>query len=170
MKFYTLIAIMASATLAISYFFPPLLALLVILIGLSLTKRQALLYAFIVGFVSYVLTTQLISLTNVLFLPFIMFILKQFETFIFGGKLTDGCLSKPFKFRNLRLASMSFILVFLANMSSEIIYGLTIGDVLSQILLGFLISFIGALMTAVIVFLVGIPLLKRLNKLYLKLE
>ena len=170
MKFYTLIAVMASATLSISYFFPPLLALLVILIGLSLTKRQALLYALIVGFVSYVLTTQIITLTNVFFLPLIIFILKQFETFIFGGKLSDGCLSKPNKFRNLRLASMSFILVFLANMSSEIIYGLTIGDVFSQILLGFLISFIGALITSVIVFLVGIPLLKRLNKLYLKME
>lgn len=170
MKFYTLIAVLAALTITFGYFFPPLMVYLVIVIGLSLHFKQALIYSLVVGLVTYLVSSNPIVFANVFLLPTMIVLIRQLEPFIFGGRLSKGCLSRTNKINMFYFAIISFILVFISNIISEIIFGLINQTIIASLLAGIIPSFIGAFVVSILIAFSGIPLLKRLNKLYFHLE
>ena len=170
MKFYTLVAVLAAMTIAIGYFFPPLMIFLIIIIGLSLLLKQSIAYALVVWLVSYLLQSNPIVIINIVLLPLIVISLKLMEPVIFTGYLKKGCLSRTRKRNHLLFAIVSFLIVFISNMISELIYGIITQTILASLLAGIIPSIIGAIIVSILIGFIGIPLLKRLNKLYYKFE
>lgn len=170
MKFYTLIAVLAAMTIAIGYFFPPIMIFLIIIIGLSLLFKQSLPYAFIVGLVSYLIQSNPIVIINIVLLPLIVISMKLMEPIIFGGFLSKGCLSATKRRHHVVFAITSFFIVFISNMISELTYGILNQTVLASLIAGIIPSVVGAMIVSLLVGFIGILLLKRLNKLYFQLE
>lgn len=65
-----------------------------IILSLSLRKYEALILGGVVGFLMWLTNMQTLTALNIIFLPLIALFLKLFEKLIYGGRLSEGCLTR----------------------------------------------------------------------------
>jgi hypothetical protein len=169
-KEFALYSIFSALVVTFYLIFPPLYLLVFTVFILSLNKKNALLFGLVTGIITGIIDPKILAFSNIFWLPMIALGLKIFEVFIYGGKLNDGCLSKPRKYIGFRLGLITFILIALANIGSEIIASI-IQD------LGYLYIFVSmpfalllALGSGIIIGFVGVPLQKRVSKVMYQLS
>jgi len=169
-KEFVLYSVFSALVVAIYLLLPPLYLLVFTIIVLSLDMKSALLLGLITGIITGIVHPKFLTFTNAIWLPLIAFGLKIFEQFIYGGKLKDGCLSKPNKYMGLRLGFVSFIFIFLANLGSEVIASIIQNLGFLYVILSLPMALGLALVTSIIIGFIGIPLQKRLSKLIYQLN
>jgi hypothetical protein len=169
-KQISLIAMMAAITLSIYMIISPIYLIFFVLAVISLKSYEAYLFSIVIGFLTYILSGQIITLSNIIWLPIIVFFLKHFEGYIYGGKLSDGCLSNPSRHHHGRLAFITFIAVLIANLGSEII-AMFIQDLgIEALILSSPIWIGGAILNAIFIGFIGIQTQRRISKTFLKLR
>ncbi len=172
-KQISLIAVLAALVVGLNLIpYTSFVALSVfIILSLSLRKYEAMILGGVVGFVMWLTNMQLLTALNIVFLPLIALFLKLFEKFIYGGYLSEGCLTSSTKpIHYVKLGLISFLLVLIPNLISEVIYASVIEGSFVNFLGGLPFALGGAALTGLVVGLIGIPLQMRLNKLYFLLK
>ncbi len=172
-KQISLIAVLAALVVGLNLIpYTSFVALSVfIILALSLRRYEAMILGLVVGFVMWLTNMQVLTALNIVFLPLIALSLKLLEKFIYGRKLSDGCLTRANKpLTSVKLGLVSFILVLIPNIASELIYAGVIVNNFDNFLGGLPFAIGGALLTGLIVGLIGIPLQLRLNKAYFLLN
>lgn len=172
-KQISLIAVLAALVVGLNLIpYVSLVALAVfIVLSLSLRKYESIILGVVVGFVMWLTNMQIVTALNIIFLPLIALSLKLLEKFIYGGYLSEGCLTsraKPIAY--VKLGLVSFVLILIPNLLSEVISALIVEGGFANFLGGLPFALGGAALSGLIVGLVGIPLQLRLNKLYLRLN
>jgi hypothetical protein len=169
-KQISLVAMMAALTVAIYALLSPLYLVFFIIAILSLKPFEAYIFAIVLGLLTYLVSGRIETVTNLVWLPFIVLILKQFESFIYGGKLADGCLSNPSTHHHGRLALITLFAILVANLGSEIIAMLVQELGVEYLLASSPIWIGGAVVNALIIGLTGIQSQRRLSKIFHKLH
>lgn len=172
-KQISLIAVLAALVVGLNLIpYTSFVALSVfIILSLSLRKYEAMILGVVVGFLMWLTNMQILTALNIVLLPLIALFLKVFEKFIYSRYLSEGCLTRANKPINyLKLGFISFVLVLITNLISELIYAVVIADNFANFLGGLPFALGGAFLTGVSVSLIGIPLQMRLNKLYFLLN
>jgi hypothetical protein len=169
-KQIALIGLFAAVSVVLGLMFAPLMVVMVLIVGLSLTKRDAIIFGFVTGVLFWLLESQLFAVTNIILFPLMIVSLRLLEQPIFGRELKKGGLHKPKHRSFIYLGVSSFILVLLANTVAEILVGLSLGTVISYVLASVPVIVVGAAITSLLMGIVGIPLIQRLNKLLWMIE
>jgi hypothetical protein len=169
-KQLTLIALLSAATLALNIALPWIYLIFFILLILSLRVRESIILGFIVGLLTFIISGKVLTLTNIFWLPMIVVFFKPNEVFIYGNKLSEGCLSRPMKHIALRLFLISLVSISIANIGSEVV-SMWLFDSGWMYVFGSLpIALGGALINAIIIGFIGLPVQQRFSKLLYQLN
>lgn len=169
-KQLSLVALLSAATLALNIVLPWIYLIFFILLILSLRLRESIMIGFIVGLLTFIISGKVLALTNIFWLPMIVVIFKSSEVFIYGNKLSEGCLSRPMKHIAFRLFLISMISITIANIGSEMI-SMWLFDLGWIYVLGSLpIALGGALANAILIGFIGLPVQQRFSKLLYQLN
>jgi hypothetical protein len=163
-KSIALIALLSALTLVFNLLFPLLMVFMFILISMTVKLREAIVLGAVIGVLSYLITGQILALTNVVLLPLIAIVLFRLETFIYGIPLNKGCHSNSISSR-LKLGLVVFSIVLIANLLSESLAALMINGGIAYLIASFPVAFIGALFNAILIGLIGIYIQLRLQKI-----
>lgn len=169
-KQLTLVALLSAATLAFNIALPWIYLIFFILLILSLKLRESIIIGFIVGLLTFIVSGKVLTLTNIFWLPMIVIIFKSSELFIYGNKLSEGCLSRPVKHIAFRLFLISLVSISIANIGSEIVSMWLFDSGWLYVLGSLPIAFGGALANALIIGFIGLPIQQRFSKLLYNLS
>jgi len=100
----------------------------------------------------------------------IVVIFKSSEIFIYGNKLSEGCLSRPMKHIAFRLFLISMISISIANTGSEIISMVLFDSGWIYVVGSLPIALGGSLANAIIIGVIGLPIQQRFSKLLYQLN
>jgi hypothetical protein len=163
-KSVALIAVFTAFTITLNLIFPILMLFVFLLISMVIKPKEGILLGIVVGLTSYLISGQILALTNVFLLPMIVIILHQFEPFIYKKHLSEGCHRDDWPSR-LRLFLVVFGLVLVANFISEVFAAIMINGGIAYIIASLPIILLGALANATLIGVWGIYLQLRLQKL-----
>lgn len=170
LKEISLLGLFTALTIAIYFVLSPIYLVAFVLTVLSLKPRQAYIFAFVTGVLTWVISSRIEVIVNMLWLPLIVLLLKSLELYIYDGKLSDGCLSNPSRHHHLRLALVSFVGILLANLGSEMI-AMWVQDLgFEYIIISSPIWVGGAILNAILIGFTGIQSQRRISKILKKLS
>lgn len=164
-KELALYSIFSALVISLYIILPPLYLLVFTIFVLSLTLKHALLFGVVTGVVTGMIDPKILAFSNIFWLPMIAFGIKMLEVYIYGGKLSDGCLSQPRKLVGFRLGLITFSLIAIANIGSEIIASIVFDLGFIYVLTSLPLAIGLALASSVIIGFLGISLQKRISKI-----
>jgi len=141
-----------------------------VLLILSLKLKESIVIGLIVGLLTFIISGKILTLTNLIWLPMIVVIFKSSEIFIYGNKLSEGCLSRPMKHIAFRLFLISMISISIANTGSEIISMVLFDSGWIYVVGSLPIALGGSLANAIIIGVIGLPIQQRFSKLLYQLN
>ncbi|MFP4286768.1 MAG: hypothetical protein ACLFRI_03625 [Candidatus Izemoplasmataceae bacterium] len=165
----TMIALSSTIIITMSLIFPYIVLFLFAIMVLAYKKHHAYLISIVVTITLYIATGQLLALMNIVLLPLFIILIDITKPLYYKSKahLAIECSSaKPIS--NLRFGIVSFFIIFLLNMINEFAAIFILGLDFEAIYLGTIIAFVGALVNALFLGLIGFYMQQRIQKvLYL---
>jgi len=163
-----IIGVMASLSIVLSVYFPIGMLFVYLITVLVLRLKDSVTLGIVIGLVSYLLTSDLIALTNVFLLPMIAITHYLFEPFIYGRHLSEGCHNEHSVASRIKLGSVAFISILIANIISEFAASIIYGGGLAYVVVSLPVSLIGAVINAILIGLLGILIQLRIQKVMIK--
>ena len=159
-KNLALIGILGALQVAITIKIPLLSLLVLIVLTLSLTKKQALTLASISAILSLFISFKLVSIINLVLLPVICIGIKLYQE-----KRMLYCSKNNSLSNYIELGIISFIFIFISNIISEIFAMIIFSFSIEYLIISFPVALFGAIINGIIIGIVGIPLKNRICKI-----
>ena len=154
---------LSALQVAITIKVPLLSPLVLIILTLSLTKKQALTLAFISAILSSILSFKLVSVINLVLLPLICIGIKLYQE-----KRMSHCSKSNSRWTYIELGIVSFIFIFISNIISEISAMIIFSFPMEYLIISLPVAFAGAIINGTVIGVAGIPLKNRICKLLIK--
>ena len=163
-KELTLIGIVSALQIVISLSLPLISLTTLIIFTLTLTMQQGITMAIVTAIITSIINGKVVGLINILLLPLTVFIIKKYQE-----KKISGCSRGDKGKRNFELAFLSFFVILIGNLISEIVASFLINGGVAYIIASIPIVFLGAFINAIIIGTIAIVVHYRICKIYVKI-